>query len=340
MSPGARTSLKHRSASGCILKDSMNPMLRLRFSPGKDLLDWNQPEQKMKTLIIIATYNAMRWAERCFKSVRSSSIKPDVFVVDNGSTDGTQAYIQEHFPEFIFQQSSENLGFGKANNIGLQYALDNNYDYVYLLNQDAWIFSDTIERLIEISRQHPEYGIISPFQMCADMYHIDAAFIGYIYSNNDMLNDMYKDNLSDLYPVDLVMAAHWLVPCSVLKTVGGFSPSFQHYGEDDNFVHRAKWRKYKIGIAPRIVVVHDHGEREDSMKTKLFFRYTYNIALLSNPNISILHSSWGVVRNTYRNARIYKSTKPFCDLMRIIGHYGEIIKNRRISMKEQRAFLI
>lgn len=293
----------------------------------------------MKILVIIVTYNAMQWAERCFKSIRSSSVKPDVFVVDNGSTDGTQAYIQEHFPEVIFQQSSDNLGFGKANNIGLQYALENSFDYVYLMNQDAWIYSDTLETLIDISRRHPEYGIISPFQMCADLYHIDAAFIKYIYPNKDILDDMYNGNLSELYPVDLVMAAHWLVPCSVLKTVGGFSPSFHHYGEDDNYIHRAQWLKFKVGIAPRIVVVHDHGERKYSMKMTLYFRYTDNVILLSNPNLSVLYSSLVVIRNTFRNAIKYKSTKPFCDLMRLIGHYWGIIKNRKISMKEQGAFL-
>ena len=130
----------------------------------------------MKLLVVIVTYNAMQWAERCFDSLRKSTIVPDVFVVDNGSTDGTQTYIHEHYPEVIFQQSKENLGFGKANNIGLQYALDNEYDYVYLLNQDAWVMPDTFEKLIIVHKEHPEYGILSPFQMEANMEHIDKNF--------------------------------------------------------------------------------------------------------------------------------------------------------------------
>jgi len=297
----------------------------------------------MKILVIIATYNAMQWADRCFNSILSSSVRPEVFVVDNGSTDGTQAYIQEHYPEVMFQQSKENLGFGKANNLGLQYALDHNFDYVYLLNQDAWIFPDTLEKLIEIGRRYPEYGIISPLQMNADLYHIDANFIQFTCSwssNKDILNDMYNCNLLELYPVGFVMAAHWLIPCSVLKTVGGFSPSFQHYGEDDNYIHRVKWKNMKIGIAPRIKVVHDRGGREYSKKKVLYLRYTNNIVHLSNPNVSILNSSYMVARNTFRNAKELKSLNPFWNLMRIIGHFGDIIKNRKISMKKQGAFLI
>lgn len=290
----------------------------------------------MKILVIIATYNAMQWAERCFNSIRSSSVTPDVFVVDNGSTDGTQAFIQAHYPEIMFQQSHENLGFGRANNLGLQYALDHHYDYVYLLNQDAWIFPDTLETLIDISRRHPEYGIISPFQMKADLYHYST----YSWSSNkDILNDMYNCNMADLYPVDFVSAAHWLIPCSVLKMVGGFSPSFQHYGEDNNYVHRVRWKNIKIGIAPKVKVVHDHRGRENTKKKEFFFKYIHHIVDLSNPNLSILYSLFIVLHNTFGYAIDFKSLKPIWDLMRIIGHLCRIIRNRRISMKKQGVFL-
>ena len=296
----------------------------------------------MKILVIIATYNAMQWAERCFNSIRSSSVTPDVFVVDNGSTDGTQAFIQAHYPEIMFQQSHENLGFGRANNLGLQYALDHHYDYVYLMNQDAWIFPDTLETLIDLSRRYPEYGIISPLHMNADLYHIDFNVINSTCSwrsNKDILNDMYNCNLADLYPVDFVCAAHWLIPCSVVKNVGGFSPSFQHYGEDDNYIHRVRWKNIKIGIAPKVKVVHDRGGREYSRKEELSLQYSNNIVLLSNPYVSVPYSSFKVLQYTFSYAKEYKSLKPLWTLMRIIGHWGSIINNRRISIKKQGAFL-
>jgi len=70
--------------------------------------------------VIIVTYNAMRWAERCFTSLRQSSVPVTCIVIDNGSTDGTQEYIKAHFPEVDFIQSPDNAGFGKANNIGIE----------------------------------------------------------------------------------------------------------------------------------------------------------------------------------------------------------------------------
>lgn len=284
----------------------------------------------------------MQWAERCFNSLRSSSIRPDVFVVDNGSTDGTQTYIHEHYPEVIFQQSKKNLGFGKANNIGLKYALDNDFDYVYLLNQDAWVMPDTFEKLIEISQKYPEYGILSPFQMNADLYHIDVNIVENTCSwrsNKDILNDFYNCNIAEIYPIGFVMAAHWLIPCSVLRKIGGFSPSFPHYGEDGNYIDRVRWYKMKIGIAPRLIVVHDRGWREDSKKKKLHICYTSNIKHLSNTNISIIRSSTMVLCYSIRCALELKSLRPFWDLLKIIMNLYSIVKNRMISMKCECAFL-
>ena len=72
----------------------------------------------MKVLTIIVTYNGMKWLDRCLGSLRTSSVPSDVLVVDNGSTDGSPAYIQENFPEVMLHCTGENLGFGKANKIG------------------------------------------------------------------------------------------------------------------------------------------------------------------------------------------------------------------------------
>ena len=98
----------------------------------------------MKILTIIVTYNGMRWAQRCLQSLRDSEVHTDIYVIDNGSTDGTQAFIREHFPEAVMVQNARNEGFGRANNRGLRYALEHGYDYVYLLNEDAWIMPSTL----------------------------------------------------------------------------------------------------------------------------------------------------------------------------------------------------
>ena len=296
----------------------------------------------MKLLVVIVTYNAMQWAERCFDSLSKSTIVPDVFVVDNGSNDGTQAYINEHYPEVMFQQSKENLGFGKANNLGLQYALDNNYDYVYLLNQDAWVMPDTFEKLIEISQKHTEYGILSPFQMNADMKHIDIGFIKRVCSwksNPDIFNDLYNKNPEEIYSVTTVMAAHWLITKNCLKKVGGFSPSFPHYGEDDNYLERAIFYGFKIGIVPSLRVVHDRGWREYPVKRRIYKGYIDAIKYNSSPYISVGVSILRTINLNFRLLLSYGSIKPLYNIFKIITHLHEIRKNKKTSMTKDSAFL-
>jgi len=296
----------------------------------------------MKILVIIVTFNAMRWAERCFDSLRKSTLKPDVFVVDNGSTDGTQVYIKEHYREVIFQQSEKNLRFGKANNVGLQYALDNNYDYVYLLNQDAWVLEDTFEKLIKISISNPEYGILSPFQMNADLYHIDVKFIKNVLnwnSNPDITNDMFNNQCKEVYPAKGVMAAHWLITRKCLMKIGGFSPSFSHYAEDYNYIDRVHYKGMKVGIVPSLRAVHDRGWREETIEQSFYQMYAGYIGIFSNPTISKKKSSTIVAFNALVGMLKYKSFKPLHNWIKVMNNRKTILKNREISINTECAFL-
>ena len=116
-----------------------------------------------RILTIVVTFNAMQWVDRCIGSVLASKMHSDIFVIDNGSTDRTADYIAEHYPTALLYRSPKNLKFGKGNNLGLEYAIRHGYDYVYLLNQDAWGMPDTFSKMLAVFENHPEYGILSPY---------------------------------------------------------------------------------------------------------------------------------------------------------------------------------
>lgn len=294
-------------------------------------------------LVIIVTYNAMKWVENCFDSLRNSTVKPDVFVVDNGSDDGTQWHIQNYYPEVMFLQNNENSGFGKANNIGLQYALEKKYDYIYLLNQDAWVLEDTFQKLINFSHRNPEYGVLSPFQMNSDLKHIDQDFIKNVMcweSNHYISSDLYNQQLKEVYPVTEVMAAHWFITRECLLKVGGFSPSFPHYGEDNNYADRMHYWGLKLGIIPSLRVVHDRGERVINDKSKMHFQYTSLIRMMSNPYKAKRKSFFKILYKEIQSAIHFRSFLPIYYLWKILCRLYAINHNRLISMTEECAFLI
>lgn len=213
--------------------------------------------------VIIVTYNAMKWAERCFTSLRNSSVPVQCVVIDNGSKDGTQEYIRKNFPEVDFTQSETNLGFGKANNIGIEKAYQAGAEFFYLMNQDAWLYQDTMEKMLEIYRNHTDQGsigIISPIHIDGTEKYLDIFLDQYIAANYEktrMISDLYFQTLKPYYEIRFVNAAHWLLPRHTVETIGGFNPYFFHYGEDNEYVNRIHFHQKKLLLVPGSRAVHD-----------------------------------------------------------------------------------
>lgn len=234
-----------------------------------------------KTHIIIVTYNAMKWAERCFSSLRKSSVPVKTIVVDNGSTDGTQEYIQKNFPEVELIQSTENLGFGKANNLGIEKAYKEGAEFFYLMNQDAWIFEDSIQKMIEVyesfENKH-EIGIISPMHLDGSEQKLDLHFENYLgkyAKKNRLISDLHTGTYKKYYEIDFVNAAHWFLPRKTVEQVGGFNPFYFHYGEDYEYINRLVFKKRQILVCTESRAVHDTkqhfvapGSAEDTYREK------------------------------------------------------------------------
>lgn len=292
-------------------------------------------------LFIIVTYNAMAWVDRCLGSIDNINkglyVKNvNTFVVDNGSTDGTQDYISNNYPGCVFYQSGSNLGFGKANNIGFQFAVDNGFDYVYLLNQDAWVYPDTIDKLISVHLENPVFGVLSPFQLQANEGYLDYNFrkntCSFV-SNEELLNDLYFSKLKSVYPVPSVMAAHWLVSRKCLEEVGGFSPTFPHYSEDGNFSDRVYYHGLKVGIVPIAMAVHDREYRKVSVEKDIYIYYTIMLKKYSYIFNKQEISFCGIILRLVGLVFKRKTLCPLKYVKDLLSRHGEIKRNRSFSMK-------
>ena len=231
----------------------------------------------MKVLVIIVSYNFEPWLERCLGSLRHSFYPVDTVVIDNGSTDQTIQRIRKDYPEIRLLPQNKNLGFGRANNIGMQIALAEGYDFVFLLNQDAWIDSNTIGELVELSQSYPQYGILSPVHLTGKGDKPDPGF-GY-YAQIQQLDQLSDKNI---LPIPFANAALWMIPVSVLKKVGGFSPLFYHYGEDKDFVNRLTYHDYQVGYSPRVFGNHDREYRPLTHQVFLRTEYVYHLSEYAN----------------------------------------------------------
>lgn len=274
----------------------------------------------MKILAIVVTYNGMKWIQRCLDSIVNSSVRLDAFVVDNCSTDGTVEYIRNRYPDIMPVVSNSNLGFGKANNIGMRYALEHDYDYVYLLNQDAWLLDDTIEKCVCAMEEHSLYGIISPMQMAATLKKQDARFSRRISGLTP---------ISGIIDVPYIMAAHWLISRKCLLTTGLFSPVFPHYGEDENYCERALRWGFKIGVTVNASAVHDRENRSESTSKKVYTNYYMKtICRLSSPSRPIFLPRLQIFTNATAYSLRYCTLLPFRYIKNLLQALPDIQKSR------------
>lgn len=287
-----------------------------------------------KILVIVVTYNAMHWAKKCLGSIVDSSVPLDGIVMDNSSTDGTPAFIREHFPQLRLVETGGNLGFGAANNIGLRLALDEDYDFVYLLNQDAWLEKDTVSKLL--AAHTPDFGILSPLQLQAGGRQ-DRRFAKKCSKYIRNATSGYHDDRL-VVPVPFVMAAHWLVSRKALLTVGGFSPAFKQYGEDDNYIDRLHYFKMRCGVVPAATAVHDRARRKTSREARMRLKCIATVVKICNPSHSFFWRS--IVEPLELVGMGIKNISgiPFRYISELRGRYPEL-KSLRAASCSEGAFL-
>jgi GT2 family glycosyltransferase len=233
----------------------------------------------IKVYVVVVTYNGLKWIEECLNSIFNSSVSVIPLVIDNNSTDDTVNFIKANFPDLILWEQNDNLGFGKANNIGMSYVLKQNADFVFLLNQDAFLEKNTIENLISVASKHPEYGILSPVQLDYSGKLLENYFFKFM--SEDISREFYSDfvlknEIKEVYDVDFIQAAAWFLPIKTLNTIGGFDPIFYHYGEDNNYCQRIHYHNLKIGVVTNTYIRHDSKKPSDT-SFKIFSERHFSI---------------------------------------------------------------
>ena len=216
-----------------------------------------------KTFVIIVTYNGACYIRKCLNALLSSTFNSEIVIVDNASQDDTLKIIDEYDNIHVIKKLS-NLGFGKANNIGIKFAIKKGASHILLLNQDAVVDLKAIEYLHDNCINNPQYGILSPIHFDWDGENIEYYFSKFISSNRKLMADYIKgEAIEAIYDVPFVNAAAWYLPVEVFKKVGGFDPIFYHYGEDNNFCQRLRYHGFKIGVVSDSIINHDSNKRDE-----------------------------------------------------------------------------
>jgi hypothetical protein len=227
--------------------------------------------------IIIVNWNTADDLRECLISLKESSpAGMEVIVVDNASSDKSAEVIEAKFPWARLIKNSENLGFSKACNQGIETAQGR---YILLLNPDSIVQPGALRALIRFGDENPKAGIIGPKILnpdgslqysCRHFPTLQAGIfrntiLGKFFPNNPYTRDylMLHWDHSETVEVDWVSGAALFIRRELLDDIGGLDERFFMYCEDVDIAYRAKQKGWRVMYFPGAAVIHARARSSD-----------------------------------------------------------------------------
>jgi N-acetylglucosaminyl-diphospho-decaprenol L-rhamnosyltransferase len=225
------------------------------------------PEEAGAVSVVVVTYNALPWLERCLESVADY----DTIVVDHGSTDGTVELVRERFPD-VRVVEQPNLGLAAGWSRGIE---STSGRFVLLLNADAWIGPDTVEALVGYAEEHAPAAIVAPKLVNPDgslqrsvrgfptLWRLATEywFLRKLAPRSRALNAFYAGDFdhAETRDVDWVMGAALLVRREAIDAVGPPDSAFFLFSEETDWCYRFQQAGWTSVFHPGAEVVHISG---------------------------------------------------------------------------------
>jgi len=229
----------------------------------------NMPPAPDTVSILIITRNTCALTRAAVASVHESrdSLRKEMIIVDNGSTDDTAAALPREFCDVKYIRSERNLGFAGANNLGARQAAG---EFLLLLNSDARLQPDSLRLAVEWMRAHPDCGIAG-----AQLFSPDGSRQNSIANFPTLATELLnKSLLRRVFPkrfpgkeqqfrepveVESVIGAFMLVREAVWRAVGGMDERYFFFLEETDFCRAARERGWKVFHLPQVKVWHEQG---------------------------------------------------------------------------------
>jgi hypothetical protein len=224
----------------------------------------------MDLSIVIVSWNIRELLAGCLESVYHTAcgFEFEVFVVDNGSTDGSATMVRTRFPRAYLIENQENVGFARANNQAIQKSLGR---YILLLNSDTEVYHRALETMVHFMEEHPRAGGCGPRLLNADG-SLQASchpmltperefwrllFLEYLW--RQATYDQEGWNWEMPRRVEVIKGACVLLRRAALAQVGLLDEGYFMYTEEMDLCHRLAQTEWELWWVPRAVVKHYGG---------------------------------------------------------------------------------
>ena len=213
-----------------------------------------------KIAIIIVNWKQYQLTKLCLYSLQK--IKYDnyqIILIDNESNPKELKKIKNQFDKIITFPDQKNLGFTGANNVGIEYAIKNDFEYVMLINNDTEVEKNFINPLIELLEKNQNFGAAQP--LILNYYNRNK-----VWSAGGFLNKFFGYTYVIKSPEGIKKNIDWITGCcfflrtDVIKKIGLLDEKFFAYYEDVDWSIRIKNAGYDLAFVKSSVVYH-HGSK-------------------------------------------------------------------------------
>ncbi len=236
---------------------------------------------------IVINRNTREFLRSCLESIGSQDIEGgvSVWVVDNGSTDGSPGMVLSEFPGVNLVVNDGNVGYARACNQGARHASE---PYLFFMNSDTVLEPGTVRELVDFFESDPETAIAGPRVLNADgslQYSCrefpslgDAflhAFVG-LFSADNAASARYKKtgwSHDEVSEVDWVSGCFMAMRADAFRSIGGFDEGYYMYVEDVDLCWRAREAGWKVRYVPRAQVYHYIGMSSQAVPTRMVFHH-------------------------------------------------------------------
>lgn len=214
-----------------------------------------------RVCVVVVTYNGRQYLPDLLSSLRQVDYAPErwsLVVVDNASRDDSAEVAAYHRGVVVLRQPS-NLGFAAANNVGIRYALERGFDFVFLLNQDTVVTRGFLQEVVGVAAEKPDIAAVQSKLLLHDTQLINSwgnelHYLGFGYAGGHRLTDRELLVREIAYP----SGAAVLLRSSALREVGLLCEDFFMYHEDLELGWRLWISGYRCVVAPASVVYHKY----------------------------------------------------------------------------------
>lgn len=215
-----------------------------------------------KVYIILVNYNGYRDTIECIDSLEKINYNNyNIIVIDNKSSDGSAAILTDRFPDIKIIENEQNIGFSGANNIGINYAIENGAEYILLLNNDTTVDSNFLKVLVDNCKKDKSVGIcIGKIYFYKEKRKIWYAggyvskFKGNVYHNG--YNEVDTGVYDKISKVTFATGCCMLIPKEVILNIGLLSEDYFLYYEDADYCCKISNGGLSILYCPASVIYH------------------------------------------------------------------------------------